>query len=251
MADEESGRPEPAGSFKTTRWSVVHQARDGLSDAAAEAMDELCRAYWPPVYLHIRRRGHDRQEAEDLTQQFFAELIGRDFLASVEEGKGRFRSFLLASLRNFLNNRWHRATRQKRGGGRSLLSLDDAALDLEAMVGVESGATEEVFDRDWALHLLRRVMGDLRAEHAARHKLDHFEQLRRFLTDDVAVGDYERLGGELGMAPGAVKIAVHRLRARYRALLLAAVAETVSVPGDVQEEVRHLLRVLRSTLGSA
>lgn len=244
--DKESAMSGGA-AFATTHWSAVRQARDGSHEEAAQAMARMCEAYWPPLFLFIRRRGHNRHDAEDLTQQFFEFLLQRDFLKTVDQSKGRFRSFLLASLKNFLNNQWHHDRRQKRGGGQSLLSLDDNDLDVESMIGAVDGTEDEVFDRDWAVHLLQRTMQALRSELAARGKEDHFEHLHRFLTTDVGPGQYEQLGDQLGMTIGAAKVAVHRLRARYRDLLLASVGETVAVPGEAREEAHYLLSVLRKT----
>lgn len=234
-------------AFATTHWSAVLQARDGDHEQASAALAKMCESYWPPLFMFIVRRGHSRHDAEDLTQQFFEFLLQRDFLKSVDQSKGRFRSFLLASLKNFLNNQWHHDNRQKRGGGRQFVSLDDVTNNLESMSAPVKGTEDEVFDRDWAVHLLARLMGELKTEHESRDKLNQFELLRTYLTDDISQGDYVNIGAKLNVSTGAVKVAVHRLRARYRELLLAAVAETVAVPGDAQDEARYLLTVLRKT----
>lgn len=240
--DSRSGSSDAAG-FAPTRWTVVLAAgRQGASEQAAEALAELCRTYWYPLYAYIRRRGHTTHAAEDLTQEFFARLLAQDFLAGVAREKGKFRSFLLAALKHFLANEWDRAQSQKRGGGRRLIPLD--ALSAESRYRQEPADTltpEKLFERQWAATLLEQTLARLQAEFAAEGKLTQFEALKGYLTTDAPSSSYADVGEKLALSAGAVKVAVHRLRRRYRELLRSEIAQTVADPADVDEEIRHLL----------
>jgi RNA polymerase sigma-70 factor (ECF subfamily) len=234
-----------AGHFAATHWTVVLAAARGeASSRAGEAMAELCRTYWYPLYAFLRRRGHEAHEAEDLTQEFFARLLGQDFLANVDRHKGRFRSFLLAALKHFLSDQRDRAAAQKRGGGRPVISLD--SLDAEARYRLEpaQGLTpEKMFEKQWALSLLELVLSRLHAEMAAAGKSVLFEALKDTLTG-VRPITYAAIGAELGMSEGAVKVAAHRIRRRYRALLRAEIAQTVASPDEIRDEIRYLMSCL-------
>jgi len=242
-ARELGGGDVDAAGFAPTRWSVVlAAARGGQSACAADAMGELCRIYWYPIYAYVRRHGHDTHEAEDLTQEFFARLLAKDYLAGVAREKGKFRAFLLTSLRHFLANERDRAQAQKRGGGRIILPLD--ALTAEQRYRLEPADTstpEKLFERQWALTVLEQVLDRLQAEFAAGGKEPFFAALKRFLTGDGASSSYAEIGAEFGMSAGAVKVAVHRLRRRYRDLLREEIAQTVASADDVDEEIRYLL----------
>ncbi len=238
------GHSDAAG-FAATHWTVVLAAARGEEPSrAAEAMTELCGTYWYPLYAFLRRRGHETHEAEDLTQEFFARLLGPHFLAAVDRRKGKFRSFLLAALKHFLSDQRDRAQAQKRGGGWVVLSLD--RLDAETRYAREPAqdlTPEKMFEKQWALSILERVLSRLHDELLAEGKAALFEALKDTLTG-VGAGGYAALGGRLGMSEGAVKVAAHRLRRRYRALLRAEIAQTVAGPDEVEDEIRYLLACL-------
>ena len=231
--------------FATTRWTVVLHARDASDTQAREALENLCRAYWYPLYAFVRRQGVRPEDAQDLTQAFFERLIEKNFLADVEREKGRFRSFLLAALKHFLANEWDKARAQKRGGGAIHVPIDTTSA--ETRYGLEPAhfdTPEKLFERRWAITLLDRVLDRLRAEHVKAGKADLFEHLKPCLTADKTALSHAELGARGGISEGAVKVAVHRLRQRYRELLRAEIAETVDSPGEVDEELRHLFAVL-------
>ena len=229
--------------FGATHWSVVIAA-GGDSSRARSALEKLCATYWYPLYAFVRRRGHSAHDAQDLTQGFFARLLEKNDLASVDRARGRFRSFLLAALDHFLINEWHRARTQKRGGATVLFSFD--ALDAESRLRHEpaTDSPEQIYDRRWAMTLLDQVMARLRTEMAGAGKLAHFEALKFCLTGERTA--YAEVGARLAMSEGAVKVAVHRLRERYRALLRAEIAETVATPEEIEDELRALLAALSS-----
>jgi DNA-directed RNA polymerase specialized sigma24 family protein len=209
--------------------------------AGRRAMGELAQTYWFPLYAYLRRKGHAPPQAEDLVQGFFARLLEKDALAAVDRGKGKFRSFLLASLQNFLANEWDKGRAQKRGGGREALSLD--ALDAEARYAAEPAdnmTPERVFERRWALAVLENVLRRLRQEYAGRGQEEIFAALEHVLTGGQRAG-YAQVALCLGMTEGAAKVAGHRLRRRYRELLREEIAQTVAEPGQVDEEIRQLL----------
>src|SRR5262249_29996499 len=226
--------------FATTRWSLVLAARDRAEPGAADALASLCALYWYPLYAYVRRRGHGADEAHDLTQEFFARLLEKDFLAAVDRGRGKFRSFLAAACNHFLANAHDRARAKKRGGGRPVRSLD--AADAEGRYRAEPAddlTPEKLFERRWALALLQQVMTRLRDEFETRGKGRLFDRLRGFLVGEKGAG-YRRAAGELSLSEGAVKVAVHRLRQRYRELLHEEIGRTVETPEQVEEEVREL-----------
>jgi RNA polymerase sigma factor (sigma-70 family) len=244
-----SESPIPASSaagFAATRWTLVLSAAKGsFTPRATAALAELCRAYWYPLYAFLRRRGHDTHEAEDLTQEFFARLLARDFLAGVDPQKGKFRSFLLAAMKHFLANEWDRSQAQKRGGGQVVLSFDSLAAG--SRYGLEPAhdlTPERLFERQWALAVLERVLERLQAEAIAEEKQPLFEQLKIYLAAGRESIRYAQSAAELGMTEGAVKVAVHRLRRRYRELLREEIAQTVASPEEIDEEIRYLLSCL-------
>ena len=234
-----------AGVFATTQWTVVLAAGDRESPQAAEALENLCRTYWYPLYAFIRRKGHAAAEAEDLTQEFFARLLSRDFPAGIKPVGGKFRSYLLTALQHFLTNEWQRARAAKRGGGNTVLSLQE--MDAEGRYRLESAdnaTPETTFDRQWASVLLDKVREQLRREYAAEGKANLYATLQGCLTGAEKVMPYATLAHQLGQSESAVKMSVHRLRKRYGELLRQEIRQTVADPGDVEEEIRALLAAL-------
>lgn len=233
-----------AREFHTTRWSLVLAAQQG-GDATRmhRAMSTLCQDYWYPLYAFVRRRGHAPHDAQDLTQAFFLSLL--ETHAAADPARGKFRSYLLGALKNFLANDWHRGQTQKRGGGQRLVEWD--ALDAEARYALEPAEqtdAETLYDRRWAMELLARAVEKLRAEFAAKGEAETFEVLKGTLSG--AGPDRGQIAQQLGMSEGALKVAIHRLRQSYRAVLRAEIAETVDSPEEVDAEMRHLVAVLRS-----
>ena len=206
------------------------------------ALEELCRTYWFPLYAYVRRHGRSHEDAEDLTQGFFARFLERNYLAGLSSERGKFRAFLLASLKHFLANEWDLAQRQKRGGATPALSLDYHGADSRYQTHLANDfSPDKIYDREWALALLDRVITRLRDECAAAGHAPLFDQLKPFLTVDKSAVPYAQTAVQLAMAEGAVRVAVHRLRRRYRELLRDEIARTLSDPAQVEEEVRALL----------
>lgn len=235
-----------AGSSQGTLWSVVLAAGSTDSVIARPALQQLCSAYWYPLYAFARRQGFNSADAEDLTQGFFAGLIERNGLRGLDRAKGRFRSFLLASLRNHINNAREHNAAQKRGGGRELLSLDAAAAEEKFSLEPRDPADtpERSFDRQWAVTLLDRALVRLRAEFAADGRAAVFDLLQETLAGDRVAGGYAGIGAKLGMTEGAVKVAVHRLRQRYREVIREEVAATTATPADTEAELHELFAAL-------
>lgn len=231
--------------FATTHWSLVAAAQDPGGPAARAALADLCRAYWFPVYAYVRRRGHDRHAAEDLTQAFFARLLEKNDLAAADRTRGRFRTFLLTACQHFLANEHDRAAAKKRGGGAAHFPLDFAAA--EGRFAREPAAPEtpeRAFERRWALDLLDGALAELRQEYADSGRGKLFDALKGCLTAGGADVAYADLAAELNMTEGAVKVAAHRLRQRYRDRLREAIARTVADPAEVDDEVRDLFAAL-------
>ena len=234
----------PAGCFVTTHWSVVLAAGRSDTTRAQAALEKLCRAYWFPLYAYARRRGHSVEDAQDLTQEFFARVLEHHWLARADQAKGRFRTFLLTAMERFLANEWDKVRALKRGGGhRNIpIQLDTA----ETRYGVEPAADtrtpEQAFEYRWAMALLDEVVGQLEGEFRGRDQGDLFAALKPCLVGDRASQPYVELARKLDMEAGAVKVAVHRLRQRYRELLRAEIAQTVTTPEEVEEELRFLFR---------
>lgn len=244
----ESGRG--AVEFTTTHWSVVLQAGDEASPHAAEALELLCGTYWPPLYAYLRRQGHDPHECQDLVQEFFARMLRKDYLGLADPARGRFRTFLLSSLKNFLINEWKRGQRDKRGAGRVVLSLDATEAEAQYLRELAEELTpERLFERRWVTTLLERVLGQLGAEYGAMGAPAVFEQLKRFVWGEEPAGSYAEIGAGLGMSQGAVKVAVHRLRQRLRETLRAEIAQTAATPAEVEAELRYLIRVMSEPSG--
>jgi RNA polymerase sigma-70 factor (ECF subfamily) len=231
----------------TTQWSQVLAARDGSDTEARAALESLCQTYWQPLYAFIRHQGSSPEEARDLTQGFFTEFLEKDFLSSVDPEKGRFRSFLLASLRHFLSHERDRERALKRGGGVATVSLDvEAGEAAYALRPTEAQTPVDVYERRWAMTVLDRAMGRLRQEAVAAGNAKEFETLKQYLTSAQPQAPYRETGEALGISEGAVATAVHRLREGYGRCLRAEIAETVVDAAEVSDELRHMLEVVRS-----
>ena len=231
--------------FLPTHWTVVLAAGSRDSTEARDALEKLCRTYWPPIYAFIRRQGHNPHDAQDLTQGFFARVLEKNYISAADRTKGRFRSFLLGTLKHFLANEWDRTNAQKRGGGQVLIPLDAATE--ETSCGFEPAdqlTAEKIFERRWALTLLDQVLRRLRSEYVADGKEPLFEQLKHTLTEASRALPYAQIAAQLNTSEGAIKVAVHRLRQRYRELLRAEIASTVAGPEEVDDEIRNLFAAL-------
>jgi RNA polymerase sigma-70 factor (ECF subfamily) len=229
-------------SFPTTLWTVVLHAGQDEPTQAQAALAQLCEGYWYPLYSFIRRRGYSPHDAQDLAQAFFAHLLEKRGLGRVDPQQGRFRTFLMASLKNFLANDWDRTNALKRGGGQTIVSLQQESAESRYQLEPSHDLTpERQFERQWALTLLDQVLTALRDEYHSEGKGALFEELKSALIDQR--GGYAAMAARLGQSEGAIKVAVHRIRSRYRELTRARIAETVG-EGDVEDEMRHLLSVL-------
>lgn len=233
------------GRFATTQWSlVIAAARRGSVDAEA-ALAHLCSLYWYPIFAFVRRQGHSADEAQDLTQGFFTRLIEKDDLGDADRSRGRFRSFLLTACQHFLLNERDHMMALKRGGGRPALSIDVAAAESRYQRAFAHAETpERLYERQWCLTLLASVLDSLREEYVAAGNERLFDRLTGFLTMDDDAGTHAGAAGDLDMTPAAVKVAVHRLRRRYRDTLRRRVADTVESPQDIDDEMRHLLKMV-------
>ena len=239
--------PEVMGPrvFATTHWSVVLAAGQGESVPAQRALETLCRAYWFPIYVYVRRKGYGPDDAQDLTQGFFTQLIAKEHLRLADREKGKFRTFLLAMLDYFLAREWSRAHRQKRGGQFRFISLDqETPEERYRLEPADNDTPEKNFLRQWALTILKQTIKTLERECAANGKTALFQETRGLLAGERDCAPYAEVGQRLGMAEGAVRVAVHRLRHRYGELLREEIAQTVSGPEQVDEEMHYLLQVL-------
>jgi RNA polymerase sigma-70 factor (ECF subfamily) len=239
--------PPARRQFDTTQWSLVAAARldEESRSRARKALEKLCRAYWYPLYAFVRSRGHSAADAQDLTQEFFARIIESGGFTSADRKRGRFRSYLLGAMKHFLTNEWHRAQAQKRGGRVRFIEWDE--LDPESRFAGTPVATddpEQLFDREWALATISGALQALRDELAEAGKSEQFDLLKGSLTGEEEPPRHE-LAIRLNMSEGAVKVAVHRLRRRYRKLVRDAIAETVGNEANLDDEMRYLLAVLR------
>jgi len=237
---------ERAGDvFATTHWSVVAQAGQDDSQQSAAALEQLCRTYWYPLYAFVRREGHGPEEAADFTQEFFSRLLADNSLARVSPNKGKFRSFLLAAMKHLLANEWHRSQTQKRGGGAAHFSLDALAAEDRYQLDPPDEATPEVlFDRRWAEALVDAVTARLQSEFSGAGMAARFQALKVFLLADEEPASYAQTAQQLGLTESAVKSAIHRMRQRYGELLRAEIANTVTNPQEMEEELRHFVAVL-------
>jgi len=219
----------------------VLSARDQDSPTSRDALESLCRTYWFPLYAFVRRQGRDPHDAQDLTQEFFARLLQKEYLKSVAQEKGRFRTFLLVALKRFLANEWDRQHAQKRGGGAAIVSIDQEVAESRFAAGPAHQIQPDLlFDRQWALTLLERTMTRLHDEYVSTGRAKLFELLRGCLARDESALPYAEIASRLTLTEAAVKMAVQRLRARYREILRAEIADTVTSLEEVEEEIRHL-----------
>jgi RNA polymerase sigma factor (sigma-70 family) len=234
---------ERPSDFPTTRWTLVVAAGDLQRKEAHSALVSLCEGYWYPLYAYVRRRGYPADQAQDLTQEFFVRVLDGRYLDRADPEKGRFRAFILTSLKFFLADEADRNRAQKRGGG-NVLSLEISSGEERYQRDPSHNETpERIFERRWALSLLDRVIDRLRAEFVQHGRLDHFNRLKVFLLDQAET-PYAALAREMGTSEGALKVAIHRLRKRYRDLFRQEIAETVADPADVESELRFLAAAL-------
>ena len=244
-----AGRLRASGEFPTTHWSLVLHASNDAEPAARSALESLCRLYWFPLYAFVRRRGRTHHEAEDLTQEFFRQLLATGSVAKARPERGRFRTFLLAAVRNFLANDWDRAHAAKRGGGIEPVSLNLELGSAEARYACEpvdqALSPEQAFDRSWALGVVEHALADLRAEYSASGKNALFTALGPLVWGGHAAQPIARLAEQLGLNENALNVALHRLRRRLREQVEMQIAATVADAGEVAEEVRYLIAVLR------
>jgi len=231
--------------FTATHWSVVLMAGQTSSPEAAGALERLCRTYWYPLYVYVRRQGQSPHDAQDLTQEFFARLLEKKYLRLADPERGKFRAFLLKSLKHFLVNEWEKARTQKRGSGQCVVPLDaEIAESRYAAEPTQALTLDEVYEKRWAATLIEAVLARLRESYAAAGRLPTFETLKGFIWGDQTTFSYAETASKLALTEGAAKVAVHRLRSRYREFLRAEIAKTVATPGEVDEELQHLIAVL-------
>jgi RNA polymerase sigma factor (sigma-70 family) len=233
------------GIFATTHWTAVLAAGHAGTPQSDQALEELCRTYWYPLYAYVRRHGRSREDAEDLTQGFFARLLEKNFLEGISNDKGRFRSFLLVALKRYLANEWDRANAQKRGGGLTPLSLDWQDAETRYQVApADNLSPDKLYDRAWAIVVLERVITRLRDENGADGKAGLYDRLKSFLTVGNGEIPYAQAAADLQMTEGAVRVAVHRLRRRYRELLREEIGQTLANPAQAREEMQALFSAL-------
>ena len=234
--------------FATTHWSVIVRAGATPTPDSAVALDRLCRQYWQPLYYFVRRRGHNEHDAQDLTQGFFARLLEKDLLGAADRKRGRFRTFLLAALENYLTNEWDRANRQKRGGDRQILSLDhtESAEEGYQLLPPDKATPDQIYEQRWAQAVLEAVLHRLREEFDGRDGSAKFDMLKEFLFSDRGEVSYAEAAARVGLSESATKSAIYRFRQRYGQLFAEEIAQTVERREDVDDEIRHLLSVLET-----
>ena len=238
-------RPPVGAAFRTTSWTMVCTAGHQSHPGAQRALAEVCSQYWYPLYAFVRRKGHSPEEAQDLTQGFFFVLLQKNYLQSADRDRGRFRTFLLAAIENYLRNEWAKQQTLKRGGAVQFVSWQtDEAESRYQQEPIDIATPEIIFERAWAISVVEMVFERLRTEFSKAGKRPQFEILQVFLSGEKTRGSYVEVAAKLQFSEGAARVAVHRLRTRYGELLREALAETVSDPEEVDDEVRHLLAVL-------
>jgi RNA polymerase sigma-70 factor (ECF subfamily) len=231
--------------FAATRWSVVLAAGHRSSPDSQQALESLCRTYWFPLYVYVRRRVPNVYEAQDLTQEFFATLLEKNALEAADRERGRFRWFLLTAFKHFLADEWDKAKAQKRGGGCRTIPLNLESGECRyALEPVDDLSPERLYEKQWALTFLEHVLNRLRDEFVANGKEQQFQTLKPFLGGNHEPGSYENAARALGLSEAAAKVAAHRMRRRYREVLRAEIAETVAEPGEVDDEIRNLRATL-------
>ena len=244
--DSGPGTQKGAAQFTSTHWSVVVEAQ-GESPAAQEALEKLCGIYWRPIYIFAQRQGHGPEEAKDITQAFFADLLERKSLTAVRKEKGRFRSYLLGALKYFLADERRRAMAIKRGKGQRHIPLEElSAYEWSEMEPSDPVTAEQIYERRWASTVLERVLGLLKNEYVAAGNAPLFDSLKQLLPDEPGSPSQADIAGRLGMTANAVRQAFHRFRQRYQSLLREEIAHTVATPADVEDELRYLIAVVRS-----
>ncbi len=243
MSDTSPSTKAPS-LFVTTRWSVVLAAQDKASPDSAAAWETLCRTYWYPLYAYVRHQGHSPHDAQDLTQEFIARFLAKDYLKAADREKGHFRTFLRVALKRFLLNEWDRVRALKRGGGQTIVSFDTEVAEAKYKTEPVGQPPDQIYEREWAMALLQKTMADLRNEYETAGKTGEYERLKTCLTAERGAIDYAKIARDLGMNEGAVRVAVHRLRKRFREVFREAVADTVSEANEVDEEVRHVVGLL-------
>jgi RNA polymerase sigma-70 factor (ECF subfamily) len=244
-----STTPPPASDawFVTTHWSVVLSARENESPQSAAALETLCRTYWCALYAYARRQGRPTHEAQDLTQAFFARLLQKDYLQAAAREKGKFRTFLLVAFKRFLANEWDRDHALKRGGFVPVVSIDEEVAESRFAAEPSHNLQPDVlFDRQWAISLLDRTMAQLQEEYVASGRAQLFEYVQSCLAREESALPYAAIAARLGLTEPAVKMAVYRLRTRYREIVRAEIAHTVSTPEEIEEEIRHLFSAFGS-----
>jgi len=243
--DQHESAASPPSLFATTRWSVVMAARDKASPESEEALQTLCKGYWHPLYAFVRRLGNSPHDAQDLTQEFFARLLQKDWLGAVERERGRFRTFLIMAVKRFLANEWDKNRAARRGGGQMPVPLDTEFAEERYLADPGAAlSADHLYERRWALTLLDQAMTRLRAEYESDGRGGDFVRLKEYLTAERGAIPYAEIAQQIGASEGAARVAVHRLRKRFREVFRATVADTVSSAEDVDAEVRYVIKVL-------
>lgn len=231
--------------FTTTHWSMVLAAGEDPSPGSSAALERLCRTYWQPLYAYARRLGHQPEEAQDLVQAFFARLLEKRFLETADPQRGKFRSYLLSAFKHFVANEWRRENTIKRGGRAVITSIElEQAEDAYRREPADSLTPQDVYEKRWVLSLLENVFAQIRREYAGQEKQRLFDSIKGQLTGDAAGCTYQEMADRLGMTEGAIKVAVHRLRKRFKEALVAEVADTVASPEQVEEEIGYMLQLM-------
>jgi RNA polymerase sigma-70 factor (ECF subfamily) len=244
-SDPPASPPHATDTVATTHWSVVVSAGQSASPNSKRALEALCTTYWSPLYAYIRRRVADVDQAQDLTQAFIAELLEKNIVAAATPDRGRFRAYLITACKHFLSKEWAKSSAQKRGGGRPAIQLDFAAADSTLHIDPASGLTaDQIYDRQWAMTLLNQILQRLEAEFDKAGKANQLEALKGFIIGEHSGTTYAQVAAELGMTEGAAKKAASRMRRRYRQLLRDEIAQTVTGPEQVDEEIRNLFGAL-------
>jgi RNA polymerase sigma factor (sigma-70 family) len=247
MSGDHDNQAQGVGAkwFNTTHWSVVLAASQPDSAAAIQALESLCRTYWFPLYGFVRRKGYGPEDAQDLTQEFFARFLEKEYFRRADPRRGRFRSFLLTSLEHFLIHEWQRARAQKRGGGRPLLAWEELSAESRYQgEPISNLEPDKGFDQRWASTLFQKAVSRLQQESAAAGKSQQYNELKCFLAAEAGTGEYAGVADRLGLTPGAVGVAVHRLRQRYRELVREEIAHTVASPSEIEDEMRYLIGLM-------
>jgi RNA polymerase sigma factor (sigma-70 family) len=231
---------EALGVFPNTRWSLVLTAKGSSTSESGAALEAICRSYWYPLYAYARRSGHSPHDAQDLTQEFFYQMLQKRWLDAADRDKGKLRTFLIVALRKFMSKEWRRASAQRRGGGQVHLQLDTVFAESRYAADAHASAAEDIFDRQWALTVLQLAMDRLQAETAAAGKPGDFDALKNCLTAPRGTIDYALIAQQLGISEGAARVAAHRLRKRFREIYREEIAHTLADGADLQAEMRYL-----------